>query len=226
MAPTTRAPRPGFDAVPYRGKRALDLVVVALAAVPTAVVVGVAAIAVRLTSRGPAIFRQERIGQWGQPFVVWKLRTMIDDDNPVLPDEDRITAVGRVLRRGSIDELPQLVQVGLGTMSVVGPRPTLGYQVERYDHAQRQRLCVKPGLTGLAQIRGRNEIRWAERIEHDLEYVARQSLALDLRILAASVATVLGGAGHQGHPVDDPLAAPPGAPVAQDRARDPHDPRG
>jgi lipopolysaccharide/colanic/teichoic acid biosynthesis glycosyltransferase len=223
VALTTPAPRPGFDAVPYRGKRALDLVIVVLAAVPTAVVVGLAALAVRLTSRGPAIFRQERIGQWGEPFVVWKLRTMIDDDNPVLPDEDRITPVGRILRRASIDELPQLVQVALGTMSIVGPRPTLGYQVERYDRAQRQRLCVKPGLTGLAQIRGRNEIRWAERIEHDLEYVTRQSLALDLRILVASVATVLGGAGHEGHPVDDPLAAPPHAPAPPGPTSDPVD---
>lgn len=211
MGSKRRATDPRFAFAPYAGKRVVDLALVVLVAVPAAVIGGVAALAVRLTSRGPVLFRQERVGQWGEPFVVWKLRTMVDGDNPLLPDADRITTVGRWLRRTSLDEVPQLVQVVSGHMSFVGPRPTLAYQVERYDDRQRQRLCVRPGLTGLAQIRGRNAVPWAVRIEHDLEYVATQSMALDLRIVARTVGTVLGGAGHEGHSAQDPLAAPPPA---------------
>jgi lipopolysaccharide/colanic/teichoic acid biosynthesis glycosyltransferase len=188
----------------------LDLVLVAVAAVPAVLLGGGAAALVRLTSRGPALFRQERVGRAGQPFTLLKLRTMTHSaaPNPVFPDEDRITAVGRVLRRTSLDELPQLWNVARGDMSVVGPRPTLAYQVERYDDRQRERLAVRPGLTGLAQVRLRNAAPWAERIELDLEYVHRQSVGLDLRILARSVLVVLRGSGVEGHPTDDPLAAP------------------
>ena len=154
------------------------------------------------------LFRQARVGRAGEPFVVWKFRTMVHGDNPVLPDADRITAVGRWLRRTSLDELPQLVNVWRGEMSIVGPRPTLAYQVARYDDRQRQRLAVRPGITGLAQIRGRNALTWDERIEHDLEYVQTQSALLDLRIVVATVIPVVTGRGAEGHPVDDPLARP------------------
>jgi lipopolysaccharide/colanic/teichoic acid biosynthesis glycosyltransferase len=195
--------------VPYRGQRLLDLAVVAVVALP-ATVVGVAcAVAIKRTSPGPVFFRQDRAGLHGRTFRVVKFRTMVDDPagNPLFPDDDRITSAGRWLRRWSLDELPQLVNVVVGDMSVVGPRPTLPYQVERYTDEQRRRLDVRPGLTGLAQLRGRNEILWEERIAHDLEYVDRQSLAFDLWLLLRTVPAVLGGHGIEGHPVDDPLAA-------------------
>jgi lipopolysaccharide/colanic/teichoic acid biosynthesis glycosyltransferase len=195
----------------YAGKRVVDLVVLVASAVPALAVAAVAGVAIRLTSRGPVFFRQERIGLHGRPFVVWKLRTMVHGANPVLPDEERITRVGRWLRRSSLDELPQLLNVARGEMSIVGPRPTLAYQVERYDDRQRHRLDVKPGLTGLAQVRGRNALAWSERIEHDLEYVARQSPWFDLYLLVRTVGTVVSGVGHAGHPADDPLVAPPAA---------------
>jgi lipopolysaccharide/colanic/teichoic acid biosynthesis glycosyltransferase len=129
-------------------------------------------------------------------------------DNPLFPDRDRITGVGRLLRRFSLDELPQLLNVVNGEMSIVGPRPTLAYQVARYDDRQRGRLTVRPGVTGLAQVRGRNAMPWAERIELDLEYVRTQSLWRDVQILWWTLAAVIRGAGVEGHPTDDPLARP------------------
>lgn len=195
--------------VPYRGKRALDLVVLAAVACPAVALGAICAAAVRLTSPGPVFFRQERIGLRGAPFRLWKFRTMVDGDNPVFPDATRITPAGRILRRFSLDELPQLINVAAGDMSIVGPRPTLRYQVERYDDRQRGRLAARPGLTGLAQISGRNALSWDARIEHDLDYVRRQSLSLDLHILARTFGTMLRGEGLDGHPTDDPLASPP-----------------
>ena len=144
----------------------------------------------------------------GRSFTVLKFRTMVDDparDSPY-PDPKSITRVGRILRRLSLDELPQLVNVVRGEMSIVGPRPTLGYQVERYDAHQRGRLAVRPGLTGLAQVRGRNELTWPERIALDLEYVRDQSVLLDLRLVAATAWTLVKGSGVEGHPTDDPIA--------------------
>lgn len=195
---------------PYRGKRLVDLAVLAVLALPALVVGLVCAVAVKATSRGPVLFRQERIGMGGRPFEVLKFRTMVTGDNPVVPDATRITTVGRWLRRFSLDELPQLVNVARGEMSIVGPRPTLRYQVERYDDRQWQRLSVRPGLTGLAQIRGRNALSWAERIEHDLEYVQTQSAVLDVRILAGTLRVLLTGEGVEGHAADDPFVADPG----------------
>ena len=194
---------------PYRGKRLFDLVVVALLAVPAAIVGAISAFAVACTSRGPVLFRQERIGRDGEPFTMLKFRTMVHDhsDNPVFPDRDRITRVGAALRRLSLDELPQLLNVVGGSMSVVGPRPTLRYQVERYTERQRGRLAVRPGLTGLAQVSGRNALTWPERINLDLEYVARQSAWLDVKLLVRTVKVLLTGTGVEGHPVDDPIAA-------------------
>jgi len=192
---------------PYRGKRVIDLAVLALVAAPAALVGAVCAVAVRLTSKGPVLFTQERIGRDGRPFTMFKFRTMIAGDNPIFPDATRITSAGRWLRRLSLDELPQLINVARGEMSVVGPRPTLAYQVERYDDHQRLRLCVRPGLTGLAQINGRNELSWADRIEWDITYARTQSVATDVRILARTASTVLTGRGAEGHPTDDPLAS-------------------
>lgn len=201
-------PEPAPDDRPYRGKRLVDLLVLAVAALPAAVLGAVAALAVRASSRGPVLFRQQRVGRDGRPFTLLKLRTMAhhDEPNPVFPDADRITGVGRVLRRTSLDELPQLWNVARGDMSVVGPRPTLPYQVARYTDRQRRRLAVRPGLTGLAQVRLRNAAPWAERIEVDLEYLDRQSPWFDLAVLVRSVAAVVRGSGVGGHPQDDPLA--------------------
>lgn len=190
----------------YGAKRLLDLFVMGIVAFPAAIVGLICALAVRLTSRGPILFRQERVGRGGVSFEALKFRTMIDGDNPVFPDATRITSAGRWLRRFSLDELPQLINVARGEMSIIGPRPTLAYQAERYSDRQRLRLAVRPGLTGLAQVNGRNTLDWSARIEYDIEYVQRQSLWLDLSILARTVTAVLTGYGAEGHPTDDPMA--------------------
>lgn len=192
---------------PYLGKRILDLAILAAVAAPACVLGLLCALAVRSTSRGPIFFRQERIGMNGEPFLVWKFRTMIAGENPIFPDASRITAAGRILRRTSLDELPQLLNVATGDMSIVGPRPTLGYQVERYDDHQRRRLAVRPGLTGLAQISGRNALSWSDRIDFDVDYVEKQSVLFDLRIITRTAWTMISGEGVEGHPTDDPLAA-------------------
>ena len=192
---------------PYTGKRAVDLTLVALIALPALVIGALSALAVRLTSKGPVLFRQERVGFDGQPFALVKFRTMVAGANPVFPDAGRITRVGRLLRRLSFDEIPQLLNVARGEMSIIGPRPTLAYQVERYDEEQLRRLSVRPGVAGWAQLKGRNEIPWAERIQLDLEYIDHvQSPLADLRILVRSMLAALRGGGVDGHPADDPLA--------------------
>ena len=151
---------------------------------------GLAALAVKLEGGGPVLYRQTRVGRDGTDFELLKLRTMIQDAEKVgagyAVDEGdpRITRAGRLLRKLSLDELPQLWNVIRGEMSVIGPRPTLRYQVERYDARQRRRLEVKPGITGWAQIHGRATLPWAERIELDVWYVDHRSPRLDLRILA------------------------------------------
>jgi lipopolysaccharide/colanic/teichoic acid biosynthesis glycosyltransferase len=198
-------------AVEYRGKRALDILLTLASAPVWIPVFIVCAAVIRVDSAGPILFRQSRVGRGGATFLVLKFRSMVDDPkgNPVIPDERRVTRVGRVLRRWSLDELPQLFNVLRGDMSLVGPRPTLEYQVERYDELQRQRLAVRPGLTGLAQLNGRNSISWAARIQWDLEYLRRQSPWFDLRLLALTPIAVLTGRGITGHSKDDPLAMPP-----------------
>lgn len=195
----------------YRGKRALD-VLITLVTSPFWVPIGIACGAlVRLDSPGPIFFRQKRVGRSGTTFEVVKFRSMIHDaqSNPVIPDQHRITRFGRVLRRLSLDELPQLLNVLRGEMSLVGPRPTLEYQVERQDERQRRRLWVRPGITGLAQLNGRNNISWAARIEWDLEYVQRQSPWLDIKLMLLTPLTVFTGRGISGHPTDDPLVVDP-----------------
>ena len=191
---------------PYRGKRLLDLAILAVVAVPALVIGGACALAVRVTSPGPVLFRQERVGRDGEVFTVLKFRTMRDGDNPIIPDASVITSVGSVLRRLSLDELPQLLNVARGEMSVVGPRPTLAYQAQRWTPQQSERLAVRPGLTGLAQVNGRNDLSWAQRIEFDRTYVRRQSLRTDLGILARTATAMVGGEGAGATAADDPIA--------------------
>ena len=196
---------------PYRGKRLVDLAILAVVAVPALVLGAAAAVAVRVTSPGPVLFRQERVGRDGVPFTVLKFRTMADGDNPIIPDASVITSAGRFLRRTSLDELPQLVNVARGEMSVVGPRPTLAYQVERWTDRQKGRLAVRPGLTGLAQVNGRNDLSWPERIEFDLTYVETQSVRTDLMILTRTATAMVSGEGTGATAADDPLAAVEGS---------------
>ncbi|HEY1636039.1 MAG TPA: sugar transferase [Acidimicrobiales bacterium] len=195
------------EKVAYRGKRALDWTVLIGVGLPALLLGGVCALAVRLSSPGPILFRQERVGLGGRSFRLYKLRTMFDrPDNSLFPTPDEITPVGRLLRRLSLDELPQLLNIARGDMSIVGPRPALALQVRCYTQRQRGRLASRPGLTGLAQVRGRNTLDWSERIRLDLEYIDRQSIALDLSILASTASAVLRGSGLEATNLDDPLA--------------------
>ena len=184
-----------------RRKRALDLVVGGAMALLGAPLVGLAALVVRLESHGHPIYRQRRVGRHGEPFELYKLRTMVSGAETVGPGlvvdagDDRITRFGAMLRRGSIDELPNLINVLRGEMALVGPRPTVQVQVDRYTERQRRRLDARPGITGWAQVNGRASLPWAERIELDLWYIERASLRLDLRILALSARMVLTGHG-------------------------------
>jgi lipopolysaccharide/colanic/teichoic acid biosynthesis glycosyltransferase len=190
----------------YRGKRLLDLGFVALIALPALLCVLVCALAIAVEDGGPILLRQTRIGAGGRPFTLFKLRTMARNAEPEseVPDATRITRVGCLLRRLSLDELPQLVNVVRGDMSVVGPRPNFAHR--RYDGPARQRLAVLPGLTGLAQIYGRNQLSWSRRTELDIEYTLTQSLGGDLKILLRSVWVVLAGDGVQGHPREPRVA--------------------
>jgi len=184
--------------------RALDLAIALAVLALAAPLLALAAIAIKLDSRGPVIYRARRIGRAGAEFELYKLRTMHGGNDPVgvgapvLAGDARVTRVGGLLRRFSLDEIPNLVNVVRGEMAVVGPRPTLAAQVADYTPRQRHRLEVKPGITGWAQVNGRAEIPWEERIELDLEYVERRSLALDLRILARTAQLLLTGRGLYG----------------------------
>jgi lipopolysaccharide/colanic/teichoic acid biosynthesis glycosyltransferase len=179
--------------------RAADIAVAGSALVVASPVLALAALAVKLTSPGPALFRQVRVGKDGFDFELLKLRTMVAGAETqgagfaVNRGDPRITPVGRLLRRLSLDELPQLWNVVRGDMSVIGPRPTLRYQVERYTPHQRRRLDVKPGITGWAQVHGRATLAWKDRIELDVWYVEHRSALLDLRILARTPRALFGG---------------------------------
>ena len=169
--------------------RAADVAIAGAGLAVTSPLLALAALAIKLEDRGPIIYRQTRVGRNGVDFDVLKLRTMVIGAETmgagfaVDQGDRRITRVGRVLRRTSIDELPQLWNILRGDMSVIGPRPTLRYQVEQYDEQQRRRLEVRPGLTGWAQVHGRASLPWAERIQLDVEYVEHRSPKLDLEIL-------------------------------------------
>jgi lipopolysaccharide/colanic/teichoic acid biosynthesis glycosyltransferase len=187
--------------VSYPGKRQLDVAIAGTALLVTSPLLALAAIAIRLESRGHAIYRQRRVGRNGRAFEVYKLRTMVTGAErmgaglAVDEGDDRITRVGALLRRTSLDELPNLVNVLRGEMSIVGPRPTVQVQVDRYTERQRGRLAVRPGITGWAQVQGRASLPWPERIELDLWYIEHESLRLDLRVLWLTARMVLTGHG-------------------------------
>jgi lipopolysaccharide/colanic/teichoic acid biosynthesis glycosyltransferase len=179
--------------------RALDVVGASLGLVLASPFLAAAAVAIKLDGGGPVLYRQRRVGKDGREFELVKLRTMVvgaeregagwavDEGDP------RITRVGAVLRRLSLDEVPQLWNVVRGEMSLIGPRPTLAYQVEQYTPHQRRRLAVRPGITGWAQVQGRASLPWEERIELDVWYVDHRSPWLDLKILARTPFALFGG---------------------------------
>jgi lipopolysaccharide/colanic/teichoic acid biosynthesis glycosyltransferase len=183
--------------------RGLDVVIAALGLLLTAPLVALAAVAIRVETRGSALYRQRRVGRAGDLFEMYKLRTMVTGSDPtpaetwepLLEGDPRVTRVGAVLRRASLDEIPNLLNVIRGEMAIVGPRPTIEAQVEQYTPRQRRRLEVRPGITGWAQVNGRASLTWKERIELDVWYVENRSLSLDLRILARTARLILTGRG-------------------------------
>jgi lipopolysaccharide/colanic/teichoic acid biosynthesis glycosyltransferase len=181
--------------------RALDLLIATLALVVLSPFLLVAAIAIKLGSRGPVFYRQRRVGRADREFEMLKLRTMVQGSDPVgvgtivTREDPRVTRAGRFLRRTSLDEVPNLVNVLRGEMAIVGPRPTIPAQVDDYTPRQRRRHEVLPGITGWAQVQGRAGIPWEERIELDVWYVDHRSLALDARILAKTAWLVVTGKG-------------------------------
>ena len=186
--------------------RTVDILVAALVLVLTAPLLALAAVAIKLTSRGGVLYRQPRAGLHGEVFNVIKLRTMVAGAEfigagmAVDAGDQRITRVGALLRRTSIDELPNLVNVLRGEMSLIGPRPTLPSQVAAYDARQRRRLDVKPGITGWAQVNGRASLPWSERIELDIHYVEHRTLRLDALIVIRTLRMLATGGGlyHRG----------------------------
>jgi lipopolysaccharide/colanic/teichoic acid biosynthesis glycosyltransferase len=179
--------------------RALDVAGASLGLALASPFLAAGALAVKLVEGGPVLYRQRRVGKDGVEFELLKLRTMVVGAEQrgagwaVNRGDPRITRVGRVLRRISLDELPQLWNVVRGDMSLIGPRPTLAYQVEQYTPRQRKRLEVKPGITGWAQIHGRASLPWEERIELDVWYVEHRSPGVDLRILLRTPRALFGG---------------------------------
>lgn len=183
--------------------RAADVGLAALGLALTAPALALAAVAIRLETRGPVIYRQRRVGRGGGSFKMYKLRTMVTGSDPkpsetwepLRENDPRVTRVGALLRRLSLDELPNLVNVLRGEMAIVGPRPTIEPQVAEYTPRQRRRLEVKPGITGWAQVNGRASLSWEQRIELDVWYADNRSLSLDLRILARTLRLILTGRG-------------------------------
>ena len=195
-------------------KRLFDVIIAAIALLVLSPLMAVIALLVRLDSRGPAVFAQRRVGKGGVEFTVFKFRTMRSSGDESIhrqfakqyirgqcqrdangcfkpQDDPRITGVGRILRQTSLDELPQLLNVLKGDMSLVGPRPVVRYEVEEYERWQLRRLAVIPGLTGLAQVSGRSGLAFSEIIRRDLEYIEKRSLLLDAQILVKTIPTVL-----------------------------------
>lgn len=173
-------------------KRVVDLLSCLLGAILLSPILLIISVTIKLTSKGPVLFKQERLGRNGMIFEIFKFRTMVDNAENIgsglktFKNDPRITRVGNVLRKTSLDELPQLINVIKGDMSIIGPRPPVPYHPRRYEeysNHQVQRFKVKPGITGLAQIEGRNILTWDERIEFDVEYVKKNNLLLDMKIL-------------------------------------------
>jgi lipopolysaccharide/colanic/teichoic acid biosynthesis glycosyltransferase len=180
-------------------KRVVDVILAAVALVAAAPVLAVAAVGIRLAGPGPILYRAQRVGLHTRVFTMFKLRTMRPGQaypSAITAKNDpRVFPFGALLRRTKVDELPQLYNVLRGDMAIVGPRPTVPVQVDRYTERQRGRLAVKPGITGWAQVNGRTELPWDERIELDLWYIEHRSWRLDLRILLLTVRMVFGGQG-------------------------------
>lgn len=175
-------------------KRGFDLLASLLGLLLVSPLLALIALVVKLGSPGSVLFRQERPGLHGKPFTLYKFRTMTntrDENGSLLPDEQRITRLGRFLRRTSLDELPELWNVLKGDMSLVGPRPLLMEYLPYYTERERKRHTVRPGITGLAQVSGRNQLGWDERLEVDVKYVEEHTLWLDIRILLKTVQKVL-----------------------------------
>jgi lipopolysaccharide/colanic/teichoic acid biosynthesis glycosyltransferase len=175
-------------------KRAIDVVGAGVGLVVTAPFLAGVALAVRKDLGSPVLFQQERAGKDGDLFTLWKFRTMrdaVDEHGQPRPDGERLTPLGRLLRAASLDELPQLINVLRGEMSLVGPRPLLPRYLPRYSREQARRHEVKPGITGWAQVRGRNALSWNDKLALDVWYVDHQSLWLDAQILWETVAKVL-----------------------------------
>ena len=193
--------------IPWRDRlapipvRALDLTIAGIGWIVSGPAIALLAVAIRLESPGHPIYRQTRVGRDGALFSIYKLRTMVAGGEftgaglGIQAGDDRITRLGALLRRYSLDELPNLWNVLRGEMAIVGPRPTVEVQVQQYTPRQRRRLAVKPGITGWAQVNGRASLPWPQRIELDLFYVEHRSLALDIKILARTVRIVLSGQG-------------------------------
>lgn len=189
-------------ASPYHGKRFFDVIALSLSAPLWLPVLAIVALLVRVRLGRPILFRQMRPGRHGRPFELLKFRTMTDaraTDGSLLPDERRLTPFGRWLRSTSLDELPELLNVLRGDMSLVGPRPLLLQYLPLYSEQHRRRHDVPPGLTGLAQVSGRNALTWPARFDLDVQYVERASLLLDLRILARTIGIVLRREGISAH---------------------------
>ena len=181
-------------------KRCVDLVISILMHLPALIIWPLIVILIRLDSKGPAIFKQERLGKDGKLFLMYKFRTMFIDtppykEAPNAPEDPRITRMGRFLRKYSLDEIPQLLNVLVGDMSMVGPRPEMPFIVEKYEEWQRRRLSVKPGITGLWQIVGRKKLPLYQNLEYDFYYIRNQSILLDLTILWKTIPAVLFGKG-------------------------------
>lgn len=182
-------------------RRVLDVVMALVALLLAAPFLAVAAVVIRLESHGHPIYRQRRVGRDGAPFEVYKLRTMVTGAEfmgsglAVDAGDERITRFGALLRRTSLDEVPNLINVLRGEMAIIGPRPTVQVQVDRYTDRQRLRLCARPGITGWAQINGRASLPWHERIELDIWYLEHASPWLDLRILLTTIRMAVTGHG-------------------------------
>lgn len=187
-------------------KRLLDFICSLLMIVILSPILVIIAFSVKVSSPGKVVFTQERMGKDQRRFDIYKYRTMKNPPDGTYsvdgilykpngeilePSITRVTRIGSFLRKTSLDELMQLFNILNGSMSFVGPRPTLPYQVERYTEEQKKRFLVRPGVTGLAQVNGRNNLTWTEKIEYDLEYVSNFSLLLDIKILLRTCAVVL-----------------------------------
>lgn len=191
--------------LPYRFlKRTIDVLLATVALVASSPIIAITAIVILVTMGRPVLFRQERVGLNGKIFTVYKLRTMtseVDDKGDLLPDDARLKGVGKIIRKTSLDEIPQLLNVFKGDMSLIGPRPLLVDYLPLYSPNQNRRHEVKPGITGWAQVNGRNTTSWEDRLSLDVWYVDNQSFSLDLRILWRTLVVVCTGSGvsQSGH---------------------------